>query len=54
MSTSAVDTRKDILVALGLWGMVTGRGWLVKAVQAALQREGLRDAESRHHHLSAV
>jgi hypothetical protein len=44
MSTSAVDTRKETLVALGLWGLVTGRGWVVKAVEAAIEQEGLRDA----------
>jgi hypothetical protein len=36
--------RKALLVDLGRWGIETGRGWLVQAVTAALQREGLRDA----------
>jgi hypothetical protein len=36
--------RKDTLIALGLWAMVTGRGWLVRAVRAAIRREGLTHA----------
>jgi hypothetical protein len=36
--------RKATLVELGYWGLTTGRGWLVHAVHAALQREGLCDA----------
>jgi hypothetical protein len=33
--------RKRTLVDLGQWALVTGRGWLVHAVHAALVREGL-------------
>jgi len=33
--------RKADLVAIGQWAIVTGRGWLVHAVHAALVREGL-------------
>jgi hypothetical protein len=36
--------RKTTLVDLGLWAVTTGRGWLVRAVHAAIEREGLRDA----------
>jgi diketogulonate reductase-like aldo/keto reductase len=36
--------RKTTLVALGTWAFLTGRGWLVRAVHAALEREGLRHA----------
>ncbi len=36
--------RKHDLVAIGLWALAAGRGWLVRAVQAALVREGLRHA----------
>jgi hypothetical protein len=33
--------RKCDLVDLGVWAMVTGRCWLVLAVTAAIQRQGL-------------
>jgi hypothetical protein len=33
--------RKRQMVFLGLWGLRTGRSWLVKAVQWAIQRERL-------------
>jgi hypothetical protein len=33
--------RKADLVDLGLWALARGRGWLVRAVEAALVREGL-------------
>jgi hypothetical protein len=36
--------RKAMLVALGTWALLTGRGWLVHTVHAALLREGLTDA----------
>jgi hypothetical protein len=36
--------RKAILVALGTWAVITGRRWLVRAVQHTLTREGLRHA----------
>jgi hypothetical protein len=36
--------RKRDLVELGLWAVVTGRGWLVRAVHAALVQEDLRHA----------
>jgi len=42
VSRSLAERRKDRLVTLGLWGLVTGRGRLAKAVEAALQRESLR------------
>jgi hypothetical protein len=42
-SLSCSGQRKTDLVALGLWGFTTGRGWLVEAVELALQREGLQD-----------
>jgi 1,2-phenylacetyl-CoA epoxidase catalytic subunit len=32
---------KSDLVSLAQWAVTTGRGWLVRAVGAALQREGL-------------
>ena len=32
---------KAILVDMGLWAMATGRSWLVRAVEAAIQAEGL-------------
>jgi hypothetical protein len=41
-TSSATEHRKGILIEIGLWAMATGRGWLVRAVKAALQREGLR------------
>jgi hypothetical protein len=37
-------TRKTTLVTLGLWALTTGRGWLVQAVDAAIEREGLLHA----------
>jgi len=37
------QARKTLLVGLGQWGITTGRGWLVRAVDAAIEREGLRD-----------
>jgi len=37
-------SRKKTLVDLGLWAVTTGRGWLVRAVRAAIEREGLRNA----------
>jgi hypothetical protein len=39
-----LNGRKSTLVALGVWTIATGRDWLVKAVKAALHREGLRRA----------
>jgi hypothetical protein len=33
--------RKSTLIALGHWAILTGRGWLVRAVHAAIEREGL-------------
>jgi hypothetical protein len=33
--------RKQQLVSLGLWAVNAGKGWLVKAVQLTIQREGL-------------
>jgi hypothetical protein len=39
---SRAHRRKAVLVELGLWGLRTGRGWVVKAVEEAIQREGLR------------
>jgi len=35
------QTHKSVLVALGLWGVLTGRGWVVRAVEAAIVREVL-------------
>ena len=35
--------RKLLLVELGQWALATGRGRVVRAVEAALVREGLRD-----------
>jgi hypothetical protein len=35
--------RKAILVALGQWAVDNGRGWIVRAVDVAIAREGLRD-----------
>jgi hypothetical protein len=35
-----VQRRRD-LVAIGIWAIASGRGWLVHAVFAALVREGL-------------
>ena len=40
-STDVHSHRKRTLVQLGLWGVTTGRGWLVHGVHAALQREAL-------------
>jgi hypothetical protein len=36
--------RKSDLVTLSQSALVTGRGWLVRAVHRALDEEGLRDA----------
>jgi hypothetical protein len=36
--------RKTLLVTLGHWAILTGRGWLVRAVHAAIEREGLYHA----------
>jgi hypothetical protein len=36
--------RKTLLLELGEWAVITGRRWLVQAVHAALEWEGLRDA----------
>jgi hypothetical protein len=33
--------RKHDLVSLGLWGLYTSRGWMVRQVHRALVREGL-------------
>jgi hypothetical protein len=41
---SSHSQRKRALVALGLWGLATGRGWLVQAIDTALAREDLRGA----------
>jgi hypothetical protein len=38
-----VQRRRD-LVALGLWAVVTDRGWLVRAVEAAIRGQGLGHA----------
>jgi hypothetical protein len=38
---STTAQRKDDLIAIGLWGVTTGRGWLVRAVEAAFAQEGL-------------
>ena len=43
-SLSCSAQRKLDLIDLGVWGLTTGRGWLVRAVHAAIEREGLRDA----------
>jgi hypothetical protein len=43
-SMTCLGQCKMDLVALGLWGIMTGRGWVVVAVRAALQREDLRHA----------
>jgi hypothetical protein len=40
---NARRVRKRQLVSVGLWALRTGRRWLVKAVDRAIQREGLRD-----------
>jgi hypothetical protein len=37
-------TRKTTFVALGLWALTAGRGWLVQAVDAAIEREGQQHA----------
>jgi hypothetical protein len=37
-------TRQTTLVTLGVWALTTGRGWLIQAVDVAIQREGLRHA----------
>ena len=37
-------SRKTLLIELGQWAVETRRGWLVRAVDAAIEREGLRDA----------
>ncbi len=44
LHSSHASQRKIDLVTLGLWGLATGRRWLVTAVHRALDREGLRDA----------
>jgi hypothetical protein len=36
--------RKAALVGSGQWAVMTGCGWLVRAVEATLEREGLRNA----------
>jgi hypothetical protein len=36
--------RKHDLISSGLWALITGRGWMVRAVQAALVRKGLVNA----------
>ena len=37
-------TRKTTLVTLSLWALTTGRGWLVQAAEASIEREDLRHA----------
>ena len=41
---NARRVRKRQLVSVELWALRTGRRWLVKAVDRAIQRKGLRDA----------
>jgi hypothetical protein len=41
---SRAHRRKVMLVELGLWGLLTGRGWVVRAAEAAIAREGLQSA----------
>ena len=36
--------RKHDLIDIGQWAIATGRGWVVRAVHAAIRREGLHDA----------
>jgi hypothetical protein len=43
-SRTSMTRRKADLVALGNWAVDTGRGWLVRAVHAAIECEGLRHA----------
>jgi hypothetical protein len=40
---TATSTRKSLPIELGAWAITTGRGWLVHAVENALEREGLQD-----------
>jgi hypothetical protein len=42
-SRASTTSRKADLIALGSWAVITGRRWLVRAVHAAIEREGLRD-----------
>jgi hypothetical protein len=35
------EPRKSVLVDLGSWAVTTSCGWLVRAVHAAIEREGL-------------
>jgi hypothetical protein len=35
--------RKSMLVAIGQWVLTSDRGWLVRAVEGVLEREGLRE-----------
>jgi hypothetical protein len=42
MAMSKAEVRMLTLIDLGAWAIATGRGWLVKAVEIAVQREGLR------------
>jgi hypothetical protein len=42
--TERNSIRKVTLVALGQWAVLTGCGWLVQAVDASIEREGLRHA----------
>ena len=41
LSSPVKSQHKAVLVELGLWGLNTGRPWLIKAVYRALWREGL-------------
>jgi hypothetical protein len=43
-SRGGVVQRKSDLVTVRQWAVTTGRGWLVRGIGAALQREGLRHA----------
>jgi hypothetical protein len=43
-SCASITQRKADLVAFGNWAVITGRGWLVRAVETALAREGLERA----------
>jgi hypothetical protein len=42
-SLSCSAQRKSDLLALGVWGLTTGRWWLVRAVHAAIEQEALCD-----------
>jgi hypothetical protein len=37
------EPRKSVLVDLGSWAVTTSCGWLVRAVHAAIEQEGLQD-----------